>query len=316
MAKTTKPRAHDGASLALLADIFDAGSLTTAARNLGTSQPALSKRLQRVEQALGVSVFERGTRGVVPTEYGAALLPRARSIRAQSRQAAEEIAQMRGKREGHITLALSHLAAIALLPRVIPAFRSSWPAVTIAISPPSFQFAGLREGAPDFAVISLPREHPGSEFSTRALYTSRLVAVVRPGHPLAATRSLAALRDAEWILPSLDSATAFALERAFKRVRLGSPRCPVTCETLTGLESLVLASDLIGMVPLEVHERRSSASGLLQVPLDQAIEGPHVALVRWADARPTPACAAMAEMFVAAGHQLARGRRGQVREMM
>ena len=96
MAKTTKPRAHDGASLALLADIFDAGSLTTAARNLGTSQPALSKRLQRVEQALGVSVFERGTRGVVPTEYGAALLPRARSIRAQSRQAAEEIAQMRG----------------------------------------------------------------------------------------------------------------------------------------------------------------------------------------------------------------------------
>lgn len=315
MEKPNPPRPHDSVALALLADIFDAGSLTAAARDLGTSQPALSKRLQRVEQALGVSVFERRTRGVVPTEYGAALLPRARLIRAQSRQAAEEIAQMRGKREGHITLALSHLAAIALLPRVVPAFRSSWPAVSIAISPPNFQFAGLREGAPDFAVISLPREHPGGEFATRALYTSRLVAVVRPGHPLAAARSLAALGDAEWILPSPESATAFALERAFKRARLGSPRCPVTCETLTGLESLVLASDLIGMVPLEVHERRSSASGLLRVPLDQAIEGPHVALVRWADARPTPACAALAEMFVTAGHQLAGRRRAQTRDL-
>ena len=71
MAKANPPRPHDGAALALLADIFDAGSLTAAARDLGTSQPALSKRLQRLEQVLGVTVFERGTRGVVPTEYGA-----------------------------------------------------------------------------------------------------------------------------------------------------------------------------------------------------------------------------------------------------
>jgi DNA-binding transcriptional LysR family regulator len=310
MAIALKPALPEGPSLALLADIFEAGSVTSAARALGSSQPALSKRLQRLEQALGVQVFERNTRGVVPTEYGAALLPRARAIRAQMRQAAEEVAQMRGSREGRVTAALSHLATIALLPQVMPAFRRAWPDVTVAITPPTFQFAGLREGAPDFAVISLPTEHPGAEFATRALYTTRVVVVARPGHPLARARTLAALREAEWILPSADSSTAVALRRAFQRARLGAPRCPVTCETLTGLESLILATDLIGAMPLEVHEKRSAANQLVRLPLEQAIEGPRVAIVRWADARPTPAAAAMADMFVDAGHQLARRRRG------
>ena len=231
------PGALDGAGLALLADIVDAGSLTAAARALGTTQPALSKRLQRIEQSLGVVVFERGRRGLVPTEYGAVLLPHARSIRAQLRQAGEELHQLRGGLEGQVTVALSHLAAIALLPLVMPAFRRAWPAVTVAITPPAFQFAGLREGAPDFAVISLPIRHPGAEYATRALYSSQGVAVVRPDHPLAKARSWAALREAEWILPSIDSAMASALKRVFQRARLGNPRCPVTCETLTPLRA-------------------------------------------------------------------------------
>ena len=295
--------------LALLADLMDAGSLTAAARALGSSQSALSKRLLRVEKALGVAVFERNTRGIVPTAYGAALLPRARTVRAQTRQAGEEVAQMRGEREGRVTVALSHFATIALLPRVLPEFRRTWPRIDVAIIPPTFQLAGLREGDPDFAVVSLPVEQPGKEFVTRALHTTRVVAVVRAGHPLAGARQLAQLRDAEWILPSADSSTALALRRAYQRARLGTPRCPVTCETLTGLETLIAATDLIGAMPLEVQERASATSGLRRIPLEQAIEGPRVAIVRWAEARPTPAAGALEELFVAAGHELARRRR-------
>jgi DNA-binding transcriptional LysR family regulator len=192
---------------------------------------------------------------------------------------------------------------------VINEFRRAWPQVTVAITPPTFQFAGLREGAPDFAVISLPQDNPGAEFATRALYTTRVVAVTRAGHALARARQLADLRDAEWVLPSADSSTALALKRAFGRARLGTPRCPITCETLTGLEALLQSTDLVGAMPLEVHEQRKGASGLIRVPLEQSIEGPRVAIVRWADAKPTPAAAALADLFVSAGHQLARRKR-------
>lgn len=296
--------APDPAALVVLAEIAEAGSLTAAARRLGLTQPALSKQLKRLEQQLGVPVFKRSLRGVQPTEYGDALLPRARAIRAQARQAAEDVAQRRGSREGRLTVALSHFATIALLPAVVRPFRARWPDVRLGFIPPSFDLTGLREGTPDFAVVSLPTERMGAEFSTRALYTTTVALVVRPGHPLAHARRLAEFAHAEWVLPSQMSSTARGLERALRRARLPALRCAVTCETLTGLETLVAHSDLVGAIPLEVHQARAAASGLRRVGLHEEIEGPRVALVRWADTHPTPAAADLQEAFVTAARRL------------
>ncbi|MGE0799813.1 MAG: LysR substrate-binding domain-containing protein [Lautropia sp.] len=296
------------AELTLLAEIADAGSLTLAARTLGSTQPALSKQLRRLEEFLGVPLFERGVRGVSPTEFGAALLPRARTVREQIRQAQEDVAQLRGRREGRVSIALAHFATIALLPQVMRSFREAWPLVTIRITPPSFQLAGLREGDPDFAVMSLPAGLPESDYTTRPVYATTVVAVVREGHPLAKARALEQLVEADWILPSLESAIARGVKRAFAKAQLPGPRCPITCETLTGLETLIASSDLIGAMPLEVYLQRRAASRLLMVPLDLAIEGPRVVILRWAEARPTPASMALEQAFVKAAATLAKSR--------
>lgn len=296
----------DPAALVLLAEIADAGSVTAAARKLGCSQPAVSKQLRRLEESLGVTLFERGLRGVQATEYGVALLPRARAIRSQARQAGEDVLQRRGQREGRLVVALSHFATMALLPRVIPAFRMRWPGVQLSIVPPTFQLGGLREGAPDFAVMSLPAVKLGPEFITRALYATTVSVVVRPGHPLEQAQSLSQLVDAEWVLPSLESSVARGLGRAFHQARLSLPKCTVTCQTLTGLETLVQHSDLVAAMPMEVHESRMRASGLRRVPIKETIDGARVAIVRWADARPTPAAEDLEESFVQAAYQLAR----------
>ena len=303
----------DPAALVLLAQIADAGSVTAAARALGCSQPALSKQLRRLELALGAPLFERGVRGVQPTADGEALLPRARAIRAQARMAGQEMRQRRGQREGRLVVALSHFAAINLLPRVVPAFHARWPGVELSLVPPTFQLGGLREGAPDFAVMSLPAERLGAEFSARPIYATSVAAVVRPGHPLARATTLAATRDADWLLPSPQSSVTRGLQRAFRKARLGTPRCGITCETLTGFELLARHSDLVAAVPVEVHEARAAASGLVRIPLAETIEGPRVAVLRWADSRPTPASADLEEAFVQAAHAMAREQaRGKV----
>lgn len=298
----------DPAALMLLADIAEAGSLSAAARRLGTTQPALSRQLKRLEQSLGVPVFQRGLRGVQPTDYGAALLPRGRAIRAQSAQAAEDVAQRRGAREGHVKVALSHFATLALLPAVMPGFLQRWPGVQVDIAPPSFRLDGLREGVPDFAVMSLPVERLGAEFHTRTIYATRICAVVRPGHPLARARRLADLAEAEWVLPSRHSSSARGLERTFRAARLPPPRCRITCETLTGLEMLLAHGDGVGAMPVEVQQARAVASGLRPVPVEERIEGPRVAIVRWADAHPTPAAADLQEAFARAAQRLAARR--------
>ncbi|MGE0314459.1 MAG: LysR substrate-binding domain-containing protein [Lautropia sp.] len=300
----------DPSALRLLADIADAGSLTAAAQRLGTTQPALSKQLKRLERSLGVAVFERSLRGVRPTEYGAALLPRARAIREQARQAGEEVAQRRGRLEGRVVVALSHFATLALMPSVLPAFRERWPGVALRILPPTFHLGRLREGLPDFAVMSLPVARLGNEYSTRAVYTTTVAAIVRAGHPLIGATRLRQLADADWILPSPESSIAQGLARAMRDANLAAPRCNVTCETLTGLETLVAHSDLVGAIPLEVQRARALASGLVRLPLAETIEGPRVAVLRWADARPTPAASFLEQAFVDAAHRLAR-RRGR-----
>ena len=303
----------DPSALSLIATIAEAGSLTAAARELALSQPALTKQLRKIEQALGVTLFERGMRGVQPTEYGLALLPRARIVRAQAAQAAEEMSQMRGRREGRISIALSHLATIALLPEVLPPFRSAWPQVVLRIEPPAFpnRFVGLREGAPDLAVVTLPPTPLGAEYLVRPLCATSVVAVVRAGHPLAHARSLSALADSEWVMPNPHSSTFRTVVAAFERLRLPPPRCPVTCETLTGLEVLVGASDLVGAVPLEVYEAKAKATGLLRLPFDIGLRGSSLALIRWADARPTPAAADLAELFVRSARSFARARKAR-----
>jgi DNA-binding transcriptional LysR family regulator len=178
--------------------------------------------------------------------------------------------------------------------------------VQLSIVPPTFQLGGLREGAPDFAVMSLPAEQLGPEFITRALYATTVSVVVRPEHPLANVQSLSQLATAQWVLPSMESSVARGLARAFGQAGLPPPQCTVTCQTLTGLETLARHSDLVAAMPVEVHESRMQASGLCRVPIQETIEGARVALLRWADAQPTPAGQDLEESFAQAAYQLAR----------
>jgi DNA-binding transcriptional LysR family regulator len=154
--------------------------------------------------------------------------------------------------------------------------------------------------------MSLPAERLGAEFSARPLYATTVAVVVRVGHPLEGATALAALREAQWLLPSVESSVTRGLARAFRQARLGVPHCAMTCQTLTGLETIAAHTDLVAAMPLEVHRARASASGLRQVPLAEAIEGPRVAILRWADARPTPASGDLEDSFVRAAHEMAK----------
>jgi DNA-binding transcriptional LysR family regulator len=69
--------------LRLVVAVADAGSLSAAARALGTTQPAVSNQLRRLEEALDGELFERSAQGVVPTERGRAVLRRARTVLEQ-----------------------------------------------------------------------------------------------------------------------------------------------------------------------------------------------------------------------------------------
>ncbi|QKW52851.1 LysR family transcriptional regulator [Streptomyces buecherae] len=144
--------------LRAIAAISDTGSLTLAARQLGMSQPALSKLLQRIERCVGDTLFVRSKHGSVPTPFGADVLAEAHSV-LRGMSGIRERAQAWGARRGarkpltigghcgypHVALA-RRLRGLAWCPEV--QLREDMNAQTAV--------DGLAVGACDLALVYVP----------------------------------------------------------------------------------------------------------------------------------------------------------------
>lgn len=100
-------------TLQALICIEEVGSLRAAAQLLHLSQPALSAAIQQLEDELKAPLLVRTKRGVSLTSFGQAFMKHARLIVTESRRAQEEIGQLRGRWERHITFAASPAIALA-----------------------------------------------------------------------------------------------------------------------------------------------------------------------------------------------------------
>jgi DNA-binding transcriptional LysR family regulator len=97
--------------------VLEHGRLTTAADELCVTQPALSKSLRRLEDELGVPLFQRTPSGMVPTTYGITLGRRARLIQLESLSARTELQMLREGGFGSITIGIGPLWSVYALPR-------------------------------------------------------------------------------------------------------------------------------------------------------------------------------------------------------
>ena len=85
--------------------IAETGNLTRAAEKLMISPPALSNSLKRLEQDLGVELFDRVGRSLVLNRYGEAYLPYVRQILTLTRQSSELMTQMKEEQQKHLSIA-------------------------------------------------------------------------------------------------------------------------------------------------------------------------------------------------------------------
>jgi len=109
------------------------GSMTKAAEELGISQPALTRRIMRLEHELRVSVLVRDHDGVKPTEMGAMILERAQALFDQVQALEEEIAAASGELKGEVSVCLpTAMHRVVTLP-FLKAATESMPEVRIRL---------------------------------------------------------------------------------------------------------------------------------------------------------------------------------------
>ena len=102
-------------------------SFRRAAEACAVAQPSLSAQVAQLEDALGITIFERLPRGVVVTEAGAALLERARRTLVEADDLAETAARMRDPFAGTLRIGVIPTVAPYLLPEIAPAVRKACP---------------------------------------------------------------------------------------------------------------------------------------------------------------------------------------------
>lgn len=109
--------------------IAELRSFRSAAEVLGVSQPALSRRLKALEQALGVALLERSTRHVAPTIAGRQLAPIVRRMISELESSVLSLNGSSSDRQGRVTIACIATAAVTFLPRVIENYYKQFPKV-------------------------------------------------------------------------------------------------------------------------------------------------------------------------------------------
>ena len=287
------------------------GSMRAAARSLGVSAPALAKSVAQLEAELQVPLLLRSARGVVLSDYGSTLLERARLIDSEARKASDEIAQLRGRHEGAVTIGASPTPGVTIVPGVIAQFRKKFPAVNVSLVGGLYHahVPRLRNGSMDLAIGPVPAEGLAGDLINEPLFYNDVVIVARKRHPRAAARSLAELVDGDWVVtgPTTQGPGA-AIFDAFRQHGLPTPKHVVQCDITWALQSLLEGSDLLCALPRQLVDHLGFGASLRVLGVREALPRYVVSLYRLRDSPMLPGAAHLAVLLRRHAHYLCRAR--------
>ncbi|MDB5651847.1 MAG: LysR family transcriptional regulator [Hyphomicrobiales bacterium] len=166
--------------------IAERGSFQRAAAQLNLSQTALSHRMKKLEQDLGLKLFIRTTRQVTLTEAGAQLLPNAQRIIAELAASFEDIRHKGRERQERIAICCLPTLAVHYLPRLLRDFHASHPSVSVRLYDNSAtEICELvRTGTAEFGLSLASDTHPDLE--VKPLMKEPFVLLCPKNHPIAA----------------------------------------------------------------------------------------------------------------------------------
>ncbi len=162
--------------------VAKAKNFTRAAEEVGISQPALSRSIQKLEKIVGEPLFERQPRGVKLTDLGSFFLIRANQIRDLVDDTFAELNEASNR--GQIRLAVIPTIAPYLLPTVLKIFGKRHPEIKIQVQEDTTQniVRLCKEGEIDLAIVALPIHEKYLEVNP--LFEDELVLVIPKGHSL------------------------------------------------------------------------------------------------------------------------------------
>ncbi|MFO1224928.1 MAG: LysR substrate-binding domain-containing protein [Burkholderiaceae bacterium] len=259
--------------LETLLAVVQAGGLRKAAGVLHLSQPAISKAMRELEEALGVRLLERGRRGTEPTVHGEALVRRAQAVLDELHNALLELDWLSDPEGGEVRVGGGDVQQAGILALTAEALLDAHPQMRF-----TFEAAQSRELVTqllpqrlvDLAVTRPATLPPPAGIEAEPLYQERLCVVVGKEHALAGRRrlTLAALHGERWILSRNELQSDSPVLQAFADAGLPLPQRRVESSTLSLRQRLLASGRFITCVPHTVLPFLRQTTSLRMLPVD------------------------------------------------
>jgi DNA-binding transcriptional LysR family regulator len=265
--------------LVIFEKVVQSGSILAASRELAMTQPAVSKAIHELERRLGGTLFVRGKRGVVLSEFGLEFEQHAKSMLADLRHLADGLNAWQSGASGQLIVGTLLTASATLLPDAITRLLDAAPDIKIEVMVGSNAnlFPALARGELDIVVGFVPTTptpvpqppEDAPRLTHVKLYDEALCAVVAADHPIRQRRRLK-LRDLHglrWILPTPDSVAYTTACAIFERQDLALPASVVHSVSLLTNLGLLTRTPTVALMPQSAAEPFVKAGMLAVLPL-------------------------------------------------
>lgn len=251
--------------------IVRCGSLGLAAESLHITQPALSRIVRRLEDQLGVQLFERRTTGMELTAFGQALLPHATVLSEEAAVAIEQINSLRGLGHGTLRVGAVGSIAVTVLPAVLERMLGQWPKLHVQITEAVEDVleTALTHNTIDVAISGTMPESEDIMQVAEARFTDTYSVISAANHPLQKRRGLT-IRDVlnvPWVMPSTEAEPRRQFNALMASLGVVPPRVVVETRSPGVIKAMIAQTDYLGWLPQPLFATERQAGLIRPLPL-------------------------------------------------
>jgi len=203
-------------------EVVRCGSIREASQRLNVAGSAISRAITQLEALLEAQLFDRHARGMIPSAAGEVLAVHALKSAHDSERAVHDIQALQGMRRGRVRIAATEGFAMEFMPTLISDFVTQHPGIQfhLGVYPPAECTRRILHGDADIGTTM--SRTPESGIQVEHAQPSPILAVMRPGHPLARFKqiSLSQLLAYPIALPEPDTTVRQLFDIACSRQRL------------------------------------------------------------------------------------------------
>jgi DNA-binding transcriptional LysR family regulator len=256
--------------LDILLTVIETGSMGKAAGRLRISQPAISKAIVGLEDALGIKLLDRGRRGVVPTPYGLALAKRGVAIFNDLRQGVQDIDFLSDPTKGEIRIGATEPVAVAFVSPSIDRLSRKYPQTYFHVltGDGGTLYKNLLDKSIEVAICRMMGPLP-EELAAEVVFHDSLVVLSSAKNPLTRRRklTLAELMDEPWALPPADSFFSSLIDDVFRANGHQPPRSTVATLSEYMRNDLLATGRFLTVLPGFMLKMRGRHSQLKALPV-------------------------------------------------